>query len=453
MVADPSVMFELTKYGRTYGYVEVPNAKTPLGWTESMTMGTTATQAAGSSVYNYKMKSGDINIYQADDFVHACLEDGTTRFPETVDIFTGQDLDANAKSYSVRRGKSLLYDSFKLWREKTLLEASILLNRLTRSSIFRKVSVEVGDMPKEQVQQTLRRVKEMFEQKSAFNTNNGMSEYPNPGPIENFIYFATHNGQGAITVDSVGGDVNVKDIADLDWWNNKFYSSYGIPKQYFGWTDDGAGFNGGSALTVISSVYSKLVKRVQNAVVQMITDAINLILISKGYVSYLNNFVLKMRAPLSQEEKDYRENLSNRINAISNMNSLFSDVEDKARRLEIIKELVKTLNYGDELVNILDKEITAAKEAAKKAAAEAEAEKAAEAEASLGAETMEEPAEEPVEEPTDTGDDLDLAPMPEAVETKSETQPLVEGPDFLNEEDDLPTPEEADENRDFSENN
>jgi hypothetical protein len=72
-------------------------------------------------------------------------------------------------------------------------------------------------MPKEQVQQTLRRVKELFEQKSAINTGNSFSEYNNPGAVENFIYHATHNGQGAITVESVGGDFDPKQLTDLDW--------------------------------------------------------------------------------------------------------------------------------------------------------------------------------------------------------------------------------------------
>ena len=44
-------------------------------------------------------------------------------------------------------------------------------------------------MPKEQLQQTFRRVKEMMEQKSALNVGNSMSEYINPGPVENNIYF------------------------------------------------------------------------------------------------------------------------------------------------------------------------------------------------------------------------------------------------------------------------
>lgn len=97
------------------------------------------------------------------------------------------------------------------------MESAALLSRITRSGIVRKVSVEVGDMSKEQVTQTLRRVKELFEQKTAINSGNSFSEYNNPGPVENFIYHATHNGQGAISVESVGGDYDPKQLTDLDW--------------------------------------------------------------------------------------------------------------------------------------------------------------------------------------------------------------------------------------------
>ena len=233
MVSDPGTMFELTKFGQTYGYIEVPNAVKPFDQTSYI--GGTAGVMSNPFAFNYK--SGDVNIHQADDFVHACLEDNISRTPETVDLFYEdpevKDSGIN-QSYKVKRGKSLLYDAYKIWREKALLESAILLSRITRSGIVRKVSVEVGDMPKEQVQQTLRRVKDLFEQKTAINTGNSFSEYNNPGAVENFIYHATHDGKGAISVESVGGDFDPKQLTDLDWWNNKFYSSFGIPKQYFG---------------------------------------------------------------------------------------------------------------------------------------------------------------------------------------------------------------------------
>lgn len=240
-VADPGTMFELYKYGRTYGYIETPNDPINYLFADASLAAANGT-ATGVTGYNhFKMKTDTVNIFQADDYVHACLEDNKSRFPETVDIFINQDdyeAGSNPQAYFVKRGKSLLYDSYKIWREKALLEAATLLNRLTRSSLIRNIQVEVGDMPKAQVKKTLRRVKELFEQKMALrdgtNSSGSMSEYTNPGPIENNIFTATHNGQGAITIGETGGDIDVKNLADLDWWNDKFYASYGIPKQYFG---------------------------------------------------------------------------------------------------------------------------------------------------------------------------------------------------------------------------
>ena len=455
MVPDPGTMFELTKFGQTYGYIEVPNNPIPID--QSAYVGGTTGLMSASNPFAFNYKSGDVNIYQADDFVHACLEDNISRTPETVDLFY-EDPEAKGTginhSYKVRRGKSLLYDAYKIWREKALLESAILLSRITRSGIVRKVSVEVGDMPKEQVQQTLRRVKELFEQKTALNNGQSFSEYNNPGAVENFIYHATHDGKGAITVESVGGDFDPKQLTDLDWWNNKFYSSFGIPKQYFGWTDDGAGFNGGSSLTIISSVYSKGVKRIQNTILQAITDIINLILLNKGCKAYLNNFVLKMQAPITQEELDYRENLNNRANAISSINSLFSDVEDKARRLTILKALVAPLHLGDEVMDIIQKEVEAAEEAARKAKEAEEAE--ANATETGGDDIVGLDTDTEIE---DSGEvELDLSPMPDSeiaeenfkVDTTKTL--LVEDGILIEDVDDLPTPEEADTERDFTEN-
>ena len=449
-IDDPGTMFELTKFGKTYGYIEVPNENSDLDAT-SIVAG-----MAMSGTYNFRMKSADVNVWQADDFVHGCLEDNFTRYPETVELFI--DAEGNkSQAYRVRRGKSLLYDNYKVWRERSLLENAALLNRITRSSVVRKVGVEVGDMPKEQVQATLRRVKEMFEQKSAFSVGNSMSEYNNPGPMENNIYFATHGGQGNITIESVGGDVDVKNLADLDFWNNKFYSAYGVPKQYYGWTDDAAGFNGGSSLAILSSEFSKAVKRVQNSLIQMLTDAVNLFLLNKGCKSFLNNFTLKMKAPVTQEEIDYRNEFTNKINALSNLQGLFTDVEDKPRRLRILKYLISTLNYGDEILAEIDDEIAAAEETAKKAEEEAAIE-AAEVEDS---EELHKQEEKPSTASDKGEEDIDLGSL-EALELESfgahggellmEDQDLNYDAAIILTEDDLPSPEELDADRDFSEN-
>lgn len=457
-VPDPSTMFELIKFGKTCGYVETPNSKTGYNFSESINMAGATTMA----VANYKMKSTDVILHQADDFVHGYLLDNISRYPETVEIFNPDPNDptanidsiSNSTTYQVRRGKSMLYDSYKIWREKSLLESAILLTRITRSSLIQKVSVEVGDMSKEKARQILRNVKQMFEQKTSLDPNASMTEYTNPGAVVNYVYFTTHGGKGAVSVESIGGDVNIKDLADLDNWINKFYAAFGIPKQYFGNTDDAAGFNGGSSLALISSVYAKGVKKIQNALIQMISDAVSLFLIDRGYKTYLNKFVLKMKAPVTQEEKDYRASLTEQISAISNMQSLFVDVEDKARKLRILKSLVASLNYGDEILNEIDGEIEEAEEAKKKAEEEAAVEGNEGEDLDLSAGTEETSGE------TGGTEDIDLGMSSAATEESFNTNPgqlrLMEDlPDLdalLTEDDDLPKPEDLDKNIDFTKN-
>jgi hypothetical protein len=126
-----------------------------------------------------------------------------------------------------------------------------------------------------------------------------------------------------------------------------------------GWVDDAAGFNGGSSLSVLSSIYAKSVRRVQNAILQAISDAINLFLLNRGLKTYLNNFTLRMKTPLTQDELDYRSNVAERISAISSAQALFTDIEGKSRRLEILKTLIGQLNYGDVIIEAIQKEIEA----------------------------------------------------------------------------------------------
>ena len=87
-------------------------------------------------------RKSDIELFDATNFVHAALEDNTSRIPEEVEIFLDDDAFKSGKglTYTVRRGQSLLYNVFKIWRELCLLENSLLLNRLTKSSITRIIS-------------------------------------------------------------------------------------------------------------------------------------------------------------------------------------------------------------------------------------------------------------------------------------------------------------------------
>ena len=350
-VPNPAEMFELTKYGKTYGFVSAP----------VMTYEKEDSLIFPQYKFSYNFNQKDINIYGAREFVHAALDNGASRIPEEVNISSATADDESSEqqyTYSVRRGQSLFQNVFKVWRELMLLKNSILLNRVTKSSIVRVVSVEVADMPKSQVEHRLRAIKNLMEQKTSFEQNDSMSEYTNPGPIENNIYIPTRNGQGRIETSTVGGDVDVKSLADLDFFNNEFYGAMRVPKAYFGFTDDGAGFNGGQSLAIISSRYAKMIKRIQNAFIQTINDLINIILIDRGLDNYVNRFTLHMTPPATQEEIERRDNLSNQIGLVRDiMQIIDNDVEDTATKLKIEKAMFSNLLTNSEVIDLLQEEI------------------------------------------------------------------------------------------------
>ena len=111
MVDNPAEMFDLQKFGKTYGYIKTP-----------VNVFQTAPDAIYDYVTRYKVNQQDTEIFDATCFVHGCLENTSQRQPETIDIFlkdtNEEEVDENGlshstdsmtASYSVKRGQSILY--------------------------------------------------------------------------------------------------------------------------------------------------------------------------------------------------------------------------------------------------------------------------------------------------------------------------------------------------------
>lgn len=349
MHRNPAEVFELQKFGKTAGYIR------------AHILSKNITEDTVNPIYknlfnNYSFKRSDVDLYPATEFVHACLEDNSNRIGEEVSI--SNDEDNTSYTYDVKRGQSILYNTFRIWRELSLLENSVLLNRITKSSIVRTVQVEVGDMEKNDVRTLLQRIKSMVEQKSAISVGKTYEDYTNPGPIENIIYIPTHDGTGALSMGEIGGQVDSDDLTDLNYFKNKVFASLGIPGAYLGEGDsDGSLFNNGNSLSLKSSRYAKTVKRIQNAYCQALTDAINLILLDKGLTNYINQFTIRMQAPTTQEEKDRKENLAQTISNIRDIMDLLADIDDKVTKLEVLKSLLAGAVNDTEVLTAIQAEI------------------------------------------------------------------------------------------------
>lgn len=106
-IKNPGEVFELTKFGKTIGYV-----KAPVSIQKDFRSNNDI-----NSLITYRMRRNDVDIYAPTDYVHACLESSYTRSEEELDIFMNDsDYEAslNPETFSIKRGAGVLTDLFKV---------------------------------------------------------------------------------------------------------------------------------------------------------------------------------------------------------------------------------------------------------------------------------------------------------------------------------------------------
>lgn len=216
------------------------------------------------------------------------------------------------------------------------------------------------------------------------------------------------------------------------------HNSLRVPKQFFGVTDDNAGFSGGQSLSIISSRYAKMIKRIQATMCQMVTDMINLILLDTNNEQYINNFSIKMLPPTTQEEIDRRENVISKVGLVRDIMDTLADIENPEARLRILKSLLSTTINDPDVIAILEEQI----EALNTEVAEA-------TEESMDADLSEFDSSEPLDLGSSSSGGMDFDSLFGDTESDVESSTDLESGNELTdtsseESDNLPTPDELD---------
>lgn len=346
MVPNPAEIFDLQEKGKVAGFIRTP--KRDQGTENYFTS-------------NRFYQTEETLLLRPDKFIHIPLSTNTDRYPEYFRLVVNGEDEEDGKEYRIMRGKSILHDIFKIYKECRLMEDAILLNRVTRSSIIRILQVEVGDMPQVEMREKLKRIKQMVEQKNFMDKNEGKYQsMASPGPIDNIIYVPTKRGNGSITASNLGGDVDVKSIVDLDYFKNKLFGGLKIPKQFLGDDMEGSGLSAGTSLTKLDARYARTVKRIQNAYIEGITNLINMFALDAGLVDHIGNFTVKMVSPSTIEDQERNETKEANVNMISSIMELIdTDFFNDETKKEILVYFINGLLNEPEIGKILEQDDTA----------------------------------------------------------------------------------------------
>lgn len=210
-------------------------------------------------------------------------------------------------------GNSILDAVFKTYKQKELLEDSIIIYRVQRAPERRIFYIDVGDMPTHQAMSHVERVKnEIHQRRIPTRTGGGsnmMDAQYNPLSImEDYFFAQTAEGRGS-KVDTLPGGQNLGDIDDLKFFNNKLARGLRVPSSYLptGPDDGTATFNDGRVGTAFIQEYrfTQYCQRLQRTIQPTLDKEFKMFLKGKGYEIDASQFEIDFIEP--QSFSDYRE--------------------------------------------------------------------------------------------------------------------------------------------------
>jgi hypothetical protein len=189
-------------------------------------------------------------------------------------------------------GQSILENIFKVYKQKELLEDSVLIYRVQRAPERRIFKIDVGNMPSHMAMAFVERVKnEMHQRRIPTNTGGGanmMDASYNPLSInEDFFFpFNGETGRGS-SVDTLQGGQNLGEIDDLKYFNNKMARGLRVPSSYLptGPDDSNLAMNDGRVGTALIQEYrfNQYCMRLQRAIMQKLDDEFKMFLRWRGF--------------------------------------------------------------------------------------------------------------------------------------------------------------------------
>jgi hypothetical protein len=224
-------------------------------------------------------------------------------------------------------GNSLMESIFKVFKQKELLEDSIIIYRVQRAPERRVFYIDTGNMPSHLAMSFVERVKNEVNQRRIPSVTGGSQSVVdasyNPLSInEDYFFPQTAEGRGS-KVEILQGGQNLGEIDDLKYFTNKLFRALRIPSSYLptGSDDGGSNFNDGRVGTAYIQElrFNKYCERLQSLINGPFDSEFKLYLHAKGINIDSNIFDLKFNPPQNFAAYRQAEMDTARVNTFNTM--------------------------------------------------------------------------------------------------------------------------------------
>ena len=180
---------------------------------------------------------------------------------------------------------SYLHKAIKSLNQLRMIEDSLVIYRLSRSSEKRIFYIDIGGLPRNQAEQYMKDVMNRYRNKLIYDQSTGevKDDRKYMAMMEDYWLPRRDGGKGT-EVQTLPGGQNLGELSDLEYFQKKLYKSLGVPSTRL---DAGGGFNLGRSSEILRDElkFTRFVGRLRKRFSQMFIDMLKTQLILKNIVT------------------------------------------------------------------------------------------------------------------------------------------------------------------------
>ena len=163
-------------------------------------------------------------------------------------------------------GTSGLHNALRPWRQGIMAEDEALMYRLSRRPDRLLWEIDTGEADYAKKWKICKDFETRIKKKTFIDPSTGRFDHQMNPVTSTEDIFLPKSANSTTAVNPLGGNAaGVTEVGDLEYYNGKFFSAVRVPKLYFGFGEDTTVYNPKGLLSNQSVRYSRLVKKVQNA--------------------------------------------------------------------------------------------------------------------------------------------------------------------------------------------
>ena len=215
-------------------------------------------------------------------------------------------------------GKAMIEPARKIYKQLSLMEDAMLIQRIMRAPERRIFKIDVGNIPPAEVDNHMQTIigkmkkipymdEKTGEYNLKFNMENMMEDY----------YLPVRGSESGTSIESLPGLSNDGQIEDIDYLRNKMFAALKIPKAFLGYDE---GVEGKATLAAEDVRFARTIERIQKIFLSELTKIAIVHLYSQGFTDEdLVDFSLDLVSPSIIYQKQMVELLESKVGLANNL--------------------------------------------------------------------------------------------------------------------------------------